>query len=510
MNYHCSTCNLSFESNKSLANHKYNAHCDLVTVTLDDETVSVSRVNGKFTCPKCSKKLISPTTLKRHLEKRRDGHCTGSPIRKKRLYSEVDSSDNSNNNNNDNSNNNDNTFNADDSNNSNDDAQSIILSQHQMQTSRLNIDEHSSSSSSITNSFVCDKKTSILLASSALSLPDSEQEKRILLANVGDWEPVMLSSLSGKTYHFLTSLENIQDVLVDQPYRYAVSQLFAGAILIEQSSAILLNSVEPYGRLKSTDAHYERRIATAIHLSSYPEKESKYGWITVIKVQEDNTTKLKIGTTTFNLLATSSLRLGKSSSLSIQIGSNTSHIAPAQSTSIYLDVASIKLANLLIENESATSINQETYLYQLRQVRSKFYCLSTYTRCRSFSSIARNIAFRPYTIWTLYEYDTPQKTNSQAKMLSSIFQTIACSVIRNGSSARVNVNCFKNVKDQLKDNVTKSTLAQILELEEDGFIAIINNFKLNSLLQPLADSISTSIKNANLNAAKQFEMSLKA
>ncbi|KAI9470855.1 MAG: hypothetical protein EXX96DRAFT_585969 [Benjaminiella poitrasii] len=80
----------------------------------------------------------------------------------------------------------------------------------------ININEHSSNSSSITNSSVCDKKTSILLSSSALSLPDSEQEKRILLANIGDWEAVMLSSLNGKTYHFLTSLENIQDVLVDQ------------------------------------------------------------------------------------------------------------------------------------------------------------------------------------------------------------------------------------------------------------------------------------------------------
>ncbi|KAI9257447.1 hypothetical protein BY458DRAFT_441435, partial [Sporodiniella umbellata] len=209
----------------------------------------------------------------------------------------------------------------------------------------------------------------------------------------------MLSSLDGKTYPFLTSLENIQDVLVEQPvgqwtrpvktksatgeciatdgnvllhhfittspfykcisshkytelskpicesinrdwlifpqYRYAVSQFFAGAILIEQSSAILLNCVEPYSRLKSTDSHYERRIATAIHLSSYSKKESKYGWITVIQAQEDNTTKLKIGTTTFNLLATSSLRLGKSSSLSIQIGPNTSHFTPTQNTSIY-------------------------------------------------------------------------------------------------------------------------------------------------------------------------------
>ncbi|OBZ84879.1 Transposable element Tc1 transposase, partial [Choanephora cucurbitarum] len=45
---------------------------------------------------------------------------------------------------------------------------------------------------------------------------------------------------------------------------YAVSQLFAGAILIEQSYAILLNSVEPYGRLKSTDAHYERRLSQRV------------------------------------------------------------------------------------------------------------------------------------------------------------------------------------------------------------------------------------------------------
>ncbi|RCH80343.1 hypothetical protein CU098_001139, partial [Rhizopus stolonifer] len=102
-------------------------------------------------------------------------------------------------------------------NNKNENTQSINLSQHQMQASGLNIDEYSSSSSSITNSFVCDKKTSILLASGALSLPDSEQEKRILLANVGNWEAVMLSSLNEKVYHFLTSLENIQDVLVDQP-----------------------------------------------------------------------------------------------------------------------------------------------------------------------------------------------------------------------------------------------------------------------------------------------------
>lgn len=305
-----------------------------------------------------------------------------------------------------------------------------------------------------------------------------------MLAKIGDLEAITLSLLNGKSYNFLTSLENIQDVLVDQPvdqwtlpttteratgkcavinsnhllqhfiststfykhissheymelskpitesinkdwqHRYTVSQLLAGAIMIEQPSVILINCVEPYSRLKSTDTHYEWRIATAMHLSSYPEKESKYVWITVIQAQEDNTTKPKVGTITFNLLVTSSWQLGKSSSPSIRIDSNISYFAPTQNTSIYLDVSSVNLANLLIENGSAISMNQETYLHQLRQVWSKFYCLSTYTQCRSFSSIACNITFHPYIVWTLYEYDTPQKPNSRAKCFSAFFKLL--------------------------------------------------------------------------------------
>lgn len=163
-----------------------------------------------------------------------------------------------------------------------------------------------------------------------------------------------------------------------------------------------------------------------------------------------------------------------------------------------------------MENESAASINQENCLYQLRQIRSKFHCLSIYTLCRFFRKTASDIVFRPYTIWTLYENDSPQKTDSQARMLSGIFQNITYSVIRNGSAARVGVNFFKNVQDQLKDNATKDTLAQILGLEEGGFITIINNFALGRLLQSLADSMITSIKNANPNPAKLLAKSIQA
>lgn len=143
--------------------------------------------------------------------------------------------------------------------------------------------------------------------------------------------------------------------------RFAVSQLFAEAILVEQSSAILINCIEPYGRLKSTDAHYERRLTSTMHQSSYPKNECQYGWITTAATQEDNTTKLRIGITTCNLLVTSSMRLDKGANTQgiIEMRSNTTNFVPTKNAVIYVNTVAIRLANLLIENESTICINEE-------------------------------------------------------------------------------------------------------------------------------------------------------
>lgn len=95
----------------------------------------------------------------------------------------------------------------------------------------------------------------------------------------------------------------------------------------------------------------------------------------------------------------------------IEIGPNTSRLILTESTSIYLITA---LANSLMENELVTSVNQENCLYQLWQIGPKFYCLSTYTLCRSLSKTAPDSIFHPYTIWKLYKYDLRQKTDSRA------------------------------------------------------------------------------------------------
>ncbi|KAI7895954.1 uncharacterized protein EV154DRAFT_399259, partial [Mucor mucedo] len=95
--------------------------------------------------------------------------------------------------------------------------------------------------------------------------------------------------------------------------RFATSKLFADAILIDQASVMLINAVEPYGRLKATDTHYERCLSVSQDQSSFPTEEIAYGWIKPVSVIEDNIRKLKIGTFVSNLLVTSSVRLDSDS-----------------------------------------------------------------------------------------------------------------------------------------------------------------------------------------------------
>ncbi|KAI9359869.1 hypothetical protein BD770DRAFT_385688 [Pilaira anomala] len=186
----------------------------------------------------------------------------------------------------------------------------------------------------------------------------------------------------------------------------------------------------------------------------------------------------------------------------IEMGPNTSNFMPLPDTRIYLNLAQLKPGQKLLEDDEATCINQSYLFYQLRQLRSKFHCLSTYTLCRSFSSITSDISYRTYTIWTLCEYDSPQTLDSQSHRLSKMFQSIASEVIKNGSAARIQVMLLHKLHDTLKNGAVKDKIGQIINLQENGIIMIINNLKLSNLLQTLADSLATSINNANQTAAK--------
>lgn len=123
------------------------------------------------------------------------------------------------------------------------------------------------------------------------------------------------------------------------------------------------------------------------------------------------------------VVMTSSKRLDKQT---IEMGQNTNN----NFVSLYAGylklgkILHVKMKQLLVLIKAVSFIN----LVNPEQI---FDCLSTCSLCRSFSSAICDIAYRPYTIWTLCEYDSPQESDSQPHRLSKMFQSIALLVIEN-------------------------------------------------------------------------------
>ncbi|GAA5808873.1 hypothetical protein MFLAVUS_002272 [Mucor flavus] len=161
--------------------------------------------------------------------------------------------------------------------------------------------------------------------------------------------------------------------------RYCGSQMLAGAILAEGQNSILLNTVEPYSRDPLLDAHYERLSADQ---SSFPETLDIYGFLSICLIDTQDGKKLIIGTRTCNFLVTSSMRLNFHS---VNLGPSTTHFTPTNKTRLFLDKASLDVVKPMLRNETVNECQQMPILYQLRQLRSKFDRLSTYTKCRASS-----------------------------------------------------------------------------------------------------------------------------
>lgn len=74
----------------------------------------------------------------------------------------------------------------------------------------------------------------------------------------------------------ITHMINKDWILFPQ-LRYAIPQLFSGAVIMDGSAALLLNGLEPYGRSRIIGAHFERRTRSALYQSSFLRKENRYG-----------------------------------------------------------------------------------------------------------------------------------------------------------------------------------------------------------------------------------------
>ncbi|CEG83034.1 hypothetical protein RMATCC62417_17012 [Rhizopus microsporus] len=222
-----------------------------------------------------------------------------------------------------------------------------------------------------------------------------------------------------------------QDWLVYPQLRYRGPQILAGAILVEGTTAIILNTIESYSRDCLTDAHRAQRQLGS--LSSFSERRGLYGYLNICLLNTADGQKLILGTRTCNLLVTSSMWLDKES---VNLGLSTTHFAPSKKMHVFIDLESIHSVKSMLSNKRQASAQDMPLLYQMRQLRSKFHLLSTYTKCCASASITSRLELQPSTIWTLSDNDSPQHILSQDKVGSILFHMIAVAYLVKTESVR--------------------------------------------------------------------------
>ncbi|KAL1931091.1 hypothetical protein VTP01DRAFT_10228 [Rhizomucor pusillus] len=243
--------------------------------------------------------------------------------------------------------------------------------------------------------------------------------------------------------------------------RYATPQLFAGAILVSDTSALLLNCPG----------------------------------INVTLLSSDNTQKLVIGTRVSSLLVTSSVTLSKDPIF--QVGATTKWFDPNPKTRIYLDTESVDAAyHLASQEEKCQRLYTFDKLAQLRQVRSKFDSISAYLLCRASSAHINNSLARPYTIWTLCDIPTSPATTSQARLASKFFQLIATEVINEPSNPKLHKVDVERLIGNRRPH--ESPLADAYSLfDKHDTIDIFRNASLNKSMQTLAKGMASALRSAN-------------
>ncbi|CDH58939.1 hypothetical protein RO3G_06777 [Lichtheimia corymbifera JMRC:FSU:9682] len=282
--------------------------------------------------------------------------------------------------------------------------------------------------------------------------------------------------------------------------RYVIARMMEGLILVEKGMGVMVLCAEVYGRIPEHDAHHERIRFTKgddLHSTSLPQQGTRYPNIEVKRLYHDNSSKLVIGTKVLNVLVTSSARLDCER---LSLGaSNTNGFDPSRHTAIYVTQEFLDW----YKEESFDSTYKQLYsfdeLSQLKQVRSKFDCPSTYLRCRSSSKITNDLRSRPATIWTVADFDL-NATPSAASLASTLFRHIATEIMKDGAKATLLKSNVSAIHKSLKEGKTKAIFSKIMQLfgTKDNQL-ILGNTDLNTLLTELASTLSSQIKHINDN-----------
>lgn len=137
-------------------------------------------------------------------------------------------------------------------------------------------------------------------------------------------------------------------------------------------------------------------------------------------------------------MITSSLRLDKSNDP--EIGPTTSSSCLETSvkslnTQLFIKESAWHAASELAINENTKVISSYDSLFQLRQLRTRFQHQSTYIRCRSFNEPTDDLTTRPYTVFTLADWDN-DGDDAEYRLGSQLIQSVELVVIRSACKTK--------------------------------------------------------------------------
>ena len=283
--------------------------------------------------------------------------------------------------------------------------------------------------------------------------------------------------LNGKKYFEMDddTCKLLNDDWVFRPQmRFFCTRVLAGAILVNRMTgeALLINTIEVYGRFRTIDSHYERfnMKKNMLPPNSLPPNNARYKNVCFTTVRDPDGVKLLVGTKTFNGLITSSTRIDKE--LLPEVGPTTSNFIlnreDAGMIEIYIEETAWYDAKKLAEDESAQEVYSFNILYQLRQLRSKFHHYSTYFSCRGSSTDTNDHIMQPYTVWTYCNFDSQNDEYSDGRIASKLFQDIAIRVIKYQEITTIEENRIRNLISQCKEEKIKESMENLLNLFDES------------------------------------------
>ncbi|OAQ34656.1 hypothetical protein K457DRAFT_121274 [Linnemannia elongata AG-77] len=294
---------------------------------------------------------------------------------------------------------------------------------------------------------------------------------------------------------------------------YAPALILAGCLLVNSKNgqAVIANTVEAYGRQKTVDIHREPFVVQKDHpatASLPPSIKTSYRKVWPVTVPTIVGKRLIIGTKSFDALITSSLRFDKV--VEPCIGASTPSLvltdgSHSLATKIFLDTEHLEIGLKMAESKDTWSISSSDLLYQLRQVKTKFFDVSTFYLCRASSFFADNHPCQPYTIFNLTSFD--QAHSGDGVAASNLFHTIACDVIQDGSRAVLKRERVQQLRVRCADQgIISNEFDGILTLfGDDSSLPILGNPVLNKFLENLASQLLPYIAKAIKTVAKLIE-----